>query len=139
MATQDPPEMELLFVHDRNVLWDNAAVGNVQEQEQQPDMSRFSNGLSFMRNPGASSISFLPQGLSRARGKGFFEGEVQSSYPTKILLCMRGPSGEIKYAIWNLKQNFNLGLRLFGSNFMELNPRQVVCRDSQRLVSRYGS
>lgn len=32
LAAQVPPEMELMFVDDRNVLWDNAAVGNVQEQ-----------------------------------------------------------------------------------------------------------
>lgn len=73
LAAQEPPEMELMFVDDRNVLWDNAAIGNVQEQ--QPDVDQILEWLELYEKTRGIKYIISPQAYLGPGAKAFLKAK----------------------------------------------------------------
>lgn len=80
LASQEPPEMELMFVDDRNVIWDNAAIGNMQEQ--QPDIDQILDWLELYEKTRGIKYIISPQACLGPGAKAFlkakFKDHIQS-------------------------------------------------------------
>lgn len=80
LAAQEPPEMELMFVDDRNVLWDNVAIRNMQEQ--QPDVAQILDWLELYEKTRGIKYIISPQACLGPGAKAFlkakFKDHIQS-------------------------------------------------------------
>lgn len=65
--------MELMFVDDRNVLWDNAAIGNVQEQ--QPDVDQILEWLELYEKTRGIKYIISPQACLGPGAKAFLKAK----------------------------------------------------------------
>lgn len=73
LAAQEPPEVELMFVNDRNVLWDNAAIGNVREQ--QPDVDQILEWLELYEKTRGIKYIISPQACLGPGAKAFLKAK----------------------------------------------------------------
>lgn len=73
LAAQEPPEIELMFADDRNVLWDNAAIGNAQEQ--QPDLDQILEWLELYEKTRGIKYIISPQSSFGPGAKAFLKAK----------------------------------------------------------------
>lgn len=73
LAAQEPPEIELMFVDDRNMSWDNAPIGNAQEQ--QPDLDRILEWLELYEKTRGIKYIISPQTCLGPGAKAFLKAK----------------------------------------------------------------
>lgn len=73
LAAQESPEMELMFVDDRNALWDDAAIGNAQEQ--QPGVEEILEWLELYENTRGIKYTISPQARLGPGAKAFLKAK----------------------------------------------------------------